>query len=47
MNFLFNEARVFAEAKAEDGNVTVIADYKRHKRYEYTLDNIHEGTFAE
>ena len=43
LSFLFNEAEVFAEAKAEDENVTVVSAHKRHKKHEYTLDNIPEG----
>ena len=44
LSFLFNEAEVFSAAEKEDTeNVTVVAAYKRHKKHEYTLDNIPEG----
>ena len=44
LSFLFNEAEVFVEEKkAEAENVTVVAAHKRHKKHEYTLDNISEG----
>ena len=49
LSFLFNEAEVYADAeeKAEDESVTVVAAHKRHKKHEYTLDNIPEGTPTE
>lgn len=43
LSFLFNEAEVFAETKAEEEPVTSVAAHKRHKKHEYTLDNIPEG----
>ena len=44
LSFLFNEAEVFSEEKkAEAENVTVVAAHKRHKKHEYTLDNIPEN----
>ena len=44
LSFLFNEAEVFsAAAKEEAEKVTVVAAHKRHKKHEYTLDNIPEG----
>ena len=44
LSFLFNEAEVFSAAeKAAEENVTVVAAHKRHKKHEYTLDNIPEG----
>ena len=44
LSFLFNEAEVFSAADKEEAeNVTVVAAYKRHKKHEYTLDNIPEG----
>ena len=44
LSFLFNEAEVFsATEKEETENVTVVAAHKRHKKHEYTLDNIPEG----
>lgn len=45
LSFLFNEAEVFAEEKEEA--VTVVAAHKRHKKHEYTLDSIPEGTETE
>lgn len=42
LSFLFNEAEVFAETKAEEDHVTVVAAHKRHKKHEYALDNIPE-----
>ena len=38
LSFLFNEAEAFAEAKAEEDNVVVVPEHKRHKKHEYTLD---------
>ena len=44
LSFLFNEAEVFSAAEKEEAeNVTAVAAYKRHKKQEYTLDNIPEG----
>ena len=41
LSFLFNEAEVFSAAEKEaEENVTVVAAHKRHKKHEYTLDNI-------
>ena len=40
LSFLFNEAEVFSAAQKEEENVTVVAAHKRHKKHEYTLDNI-------
>ena len=43
LSFLFNEAEVFSAAeKEESDSVTVVAAHKRHKKHEYTLDNIPE-----
>ena len=43
LSFLFNEAEVFSVAdKEETENITVVAAHKRHKKHEYTLDNIPE-----
>ena len=42
LSFLFNEAEVFAEVKAAEDNVTVVAAHKRHKKHEYTLETIPE-----
>ena len=49
LSFLFNEAEVYADAeeKAEDESVTVVSAHKRHKKHEYTLDTIPEGTPTE
>lgn len=43
LSFLFNEAEVFAEAKSEEDAVTVVAEHKRHRKHEYTLDTVPEG----
>ena len=43
LSFLFNEAEVFSAAQKEEENVTVVAAHKRHKKHEYTLDNIPKG----
>ena len=43
LSFLFNEAEVFSAAEKEAENVTVVAAHQRHKKHEYTLDNIPEG----
>ena len=43
LSFLFNEAEVFSAAEKDaEENVTVVAAHKRHKKHEYTLDNIPE-----
>ena len=42
LSFLFNEAEVFAETKAEEDSA-VVATHKRHKKHEYALDTIPEG----
>ena len=43
LSFLFNEAEVFSVLEKEtEENVTVVAAHKRHKKHEYTLDNIPE-----
>ena len=41
LSFLFNEAEVSSAAEKEE-NVTVVVAHKRHKKHEYTLDNIPE-----
>ena len=41
MSFLFNEAEVFSAAEKEE-NTTVVSAHKRHKKHEYSLDNIPE-----
>mgnify|MGYP002300331867 FL=1 len=43
LSFLFNEAEVFAETKAEEDSAVVVAAHKRHKKHTYTLDTIPEG----
>ena len=44
LSFLFNEAEVFSAVEKEaERNVTVVAAHQRHKKHEYTLDNIPEG----
>ncbi len=43
LSFLFNEAEAFSAAEKEvEENATVVAAHKRHKKHEYTLDNIPE-----
>lgn len=46
LSFLFNEAEVCAEEEAEE-SVTSVAAHKRHKKHQYTLDNIPDGTPTE
>lgn len=46
LNFLFNEAEVYAEKTAEEP-ATVVTAYKRRKKQEYTLDNLPEGVPTE
>ena len=41
LSFLFNEVEVFAQPEKEE--VTAVAAHTRHKKHEYTLDNIPEG----
>ena len=41
ISFLFNEVEVFAQPKKEE--VTAVAAHTRHKKHEYTLDNVPEG----
>ena len=43
LSFLFNEAEVFSAAEKEEEAVTIVAAHKRHKKHEYTLDNIPES----
>ena len=43
LSFLFNEAEVFSAAEKETtATTTVVAAHTRHKKHEYTLDNIPE-----
>ena len=42
LTFVFDEAEVFAEVKAEEEETTIVASHKRHKKHEYTLDTIPE-----
>ena len=46
LNFLFNEAEVYAEKTAEEP-ATVVTAYKRRKKQEYTLNNLPEGVATE
>ena len=47
LSFLFNEAEVYNDVvKAEEESTPVVA-HKRHKKHEYTLENLPEGTPAE
>ena len=43
LSFLFNEAEVFAEVSTKREESVVVAAHKRHKKHEYTLDNIPEN----
>ena len=43
LSFLFNEAEVFAEVSTKQEEAVIVAAHKRHKKHEYTLDNIPEG----
>ena len=40
LSFLFNEAEVCAEKKAEDKPVTAVTAHKRHMKHTYTLENL-------
>lgn len=43
LSLLFNEAEVYAgEVKDEDSKGILISSHRRHKKYEYTLDNLPE-----
>jgi len=42
MSFLFNEAEVFVDAGKAEEYETSVAAHKRHKKHEYTLENIPE-----
>ena len=48
LSLLFNEAEVYADqgGKEEDGSVAVAA-HKRHKKHEYTLDELPENVPVE
>ena len=48
LSLLFNEAEVYADqsAKEDDGSV-VVAAHKRHKKHEYTLDELPENVPVE
>lgn len=48
LSFLFNEAEVIADHEAaQDKQETLVAAHKRHKKHEYTLDNLPEGVTTE
>ena len=48
LSFLFNEAEVIADHEAaQDKQETLVAAHKRHKKHEYTLDNLPEGVATE
>ena len=46
MSLLFNEAEVFVEEKTKE-RATIVAEHKRRKKNEYTLDSIPEGCAVE
>ena len=48
LSFLFNEAEAIADHEvAQDEKETVVAAHKRHKKHEYTLDNLPENVATE
>lgn len=48
LSFLFNEAEVISDHEAaQDKQETLVAAHKRHKKHEYTLDNLPEGVATE
>ena len=48
LSFLFNEAEAIADHEAaQDKQETLVAAHKRHKKHEYTLDNLPEGVATE
>ena len=48
LSFLFNEAEVYADQTAkEDDSSVVVAAHKRHKKHEYTLDELPENVPVE
>ncbi len=48
LSLLFNEAEVYADHTAqEDAGSVVVAAYKRHKKHEYTLDELPENVPVE
>ena len=48
LSFLFNEAEAIADHEAaQDEKETVVAAHKRHKKHDYTLDNLPEGVATE
>lgn len=48
LSFLFNEAEVIADQEAaQDKQETLVAAHKRHKKHEYTLDNLPDGVATE
>ena len=47
LSFLFNEAEAYDDAAKEEEKATTVAAHKRHKKHEYTLDNIPENVPVE
>ena len=48
LSLLFNEAEVYADQAAkEDENSVAVAAHKRHKKHEYTLDELPENVPVE
>ncbi len=48
LSFLFNEAEAIADHEAaQDKQETLVAAHKRHRKHEYTLDNLPEGVATE
>ncbi len=47
LSFLFNEAEVYNDAVKTEEETTPVVAHKRHKKHDYTLDNIPEGMETE
>ncbi len=47
LSFLFNEAEVYSDVVKTQEEATPVVAHKRHKKHEYTLDNISEGMATE
>lgn len=47
LSFLFNEAEVYNDVVKAEEESTPVAAHRRHKKHEYTLENLPEGTPTE
>ena len=47
LSFLFNEAEAYNDVAQAEEESTPVAVHKRHKKHEYTLENLPEGTPTE